>query len=182
MGLDIAGATIVKNASAGVSLNSLVFNSVGQGSSRSIPGYSGYKSGGSTYYGAPTGWEINAANWQSGINLSNGVFTCPVAGWYALGYNGIHKGGSGLPAGYSTFGYSGFMKNGALSYWVHWNQGSASDAVWNTGGASAVFLCAAGDTLALSLNRAPAGTSDAVSQNYGMYPDAHHAVWCKLIG
>ena len=99
MGIDIAGATIVKSGS-GIALNSLVFNSAGQGSANPIPGYVGFKSGGSTYYSAVTGWGINAANWQSGLNLSNGVFTCPVAGYYAMGYNGIHRGGSNIPAGF----------------------------------------------------------------------------------
>ena len=34
----------------------------------------------------------------------------------------------------------------------------------------------------LLINCSPTPTSpDAVSQNYGLYPDAHHAVWCKLV-
>ena len=83
----------------------------------------------------------------------NGVFTCPVAGFYAMGYNGIHRGGSGIPAGFNTYGYAAFAKNGAMSYFVHWNQ--AADTYWNTGGTSALFSCAAGDTLALFVNRPP---------------------------
>jgi hypothetical protein len=116
------------------------------------------------------------------LNPANGVFTCPVAGLYALGYNGIHRGGSNMPAGYNCYGYAGFAKNGALSYFVHWNQ--QANTYWNTGGTSALFQCAAGDTLALFINRppTPAPPNDVYTVNYGMYPDGHHAVWCRLIG
>jgi hypothetical protein len=182
MGLDIGGNTIVKSG-AGIALNSLVFNSAGQGSANPIPGYSGWKNGGN-YYAAVAGWETSNAQWQSGLNTTTGVFTCPVAGLYALGYNGIHNGGSGLPAGKNTYGYSCFAKNGVMSYHTHWNQGNAPpNTVWNTSGTSAVFSCAAGDTLALFVNRSPSPTSpDAVAQNYGLYPTNHHCIWCKLIG
>ena len=183
MGIDIGGAPIVSNA-GGITLNSaLAFNSAGQGSANSIPGYSGAKaSGNGLYYSGVSGWEINSVQWQSGLNTSNGVFTCPVAGIYAIGYNGIHRGGANIPAGYNTYGYSAFAKNGALSYWVHWNMGGTASS-WNTGGTSALFSCQAGDTLALFINRSPTQVApDAQSQNYGMYPDAHHCVWCKLVG
>lgn len=180
MGFDIGGATIVKNASNGVSLNSLVFNSAGQGSTSAIPGYSGWKAG-STYYSATTGWETSGVNWQSSLNTANGIFTCPVAGFYAIGYNSIHNGGQGIPAGLNTYGYSGFARNGVLSYFVHWNMDPRNG--WNTGGTSALFSCAAGDTLALFVNRPPTSSGpDSISQNIGMYPNQHHAVWCKLIG
>ena len=182
MGIDIAGATIVKNVNNGVTFNNaLYFDSVGRGSANSTPGYVAFEVSGSNYYSATTGWVMNTARWQSGLNLSNGVFTCPVAGYYAMGYNGIHRGGSNIPAGFNTYGYAGFAKNGGLSYFVHWNQGTGTS--WNTGGTSALFSCAAGDTLALFVNRSPSPTSpDAVSQNYGLYPDQHHGVWCKLVG
>jgi hypothetical protein len=185
MGIDIGGAAIVKNGGNGVTLNtSLVFNSAGQGSANAVPGYTGWKSGGSTYYSGVSGWEINAAHWQSGLNLTNGVFTCPVAGLYAVGYNGIHKGGSNIPTGYNTYGYAAFAKNGAMSYYVHWNQATvAGNTSWNTGGCSALFSCAAGDTLALFINRSPTSVAgDSQSQNFGLYPDAHSAIWCKLVG
>ena len=184
MGIDIGGSTIVKNASAGISLNSLVFNPSGHGSASTqfAPGYHAWKANAGNYYSAPAGWELNTAQWNSGLNGTNGVFTCPVAGIYAMGYNGIHRGGSGLPAGFNTYGYGGFAKNGALSYFVHWNQ--STDTVWNTGGTSALFSCAAGDTLALFINRppTPAPPADVYSQNYGLYPNTHNYVWCKLVG
>jgi hypothetical protein len=176
MGIDIGGNTIIQSA-GGISLNTLAFNSAGQGSARSIPGYSGWKGTGN-YYAAPSGWETDTAQWQSGLNLANGVFTCPVAGLYAMGYNGIHNGGSNIPSAASnTYGYAGFAKNGALSYYVHWNQ--ETNTYWNTGGTSAVFSCAAGDTLALFVNRPPV---NGVQSGYGLYPASHHCVWCKLIG
>ncbi len=183
MGIDIAGATIVKNVDNGVSLNSLIFNAAGQGTANATPGYLGAKSGAANFYSATTGWEINSTNWQSGLHASNGVFTCPVAGIYAMGYNGIHKGGSGLPAGFNTYGYSAFAKNGVVAYHTHWNQGATGTTVWHSGGCSALFSCAAGDTLALFVNRAPSPAGpDVVSQNYGLYPNEHHAVWCRLVG
>jgi hypothetical protein len=180
MGIDIAGVPIIKNAGAGVTLNSsLVFNSAGQGTANPIPGYTGYKNSGN-YWSAPTGWETNVAQWQSGLNATNGIFTCPVAGYYAMGYNGIHRGASNLPEGYNTYGYSGFGKNGALSYYVHWNMGT--QLVWSTGGVSALFSCAAGDTLALYVNRAPTPLPPNYVDGYGLYPNEHHAIWCKLVG
>lgn len=181
MGIDIAGITIAKNAGSGITLNTaLVFNSAGQGAANAIPGYTGWKNA-ANYWAAPTGWEINVVNWQSGLNTSTGVFTCPVAGYYALGYNGLHRGGSNLPAGYNTYSYSGFGKNGALSYFVHWNM-SGTTNVWDVGGTSALFSCAAGDTLALFISRAPAPLPPQYVDGYGLYPSEHHAVWCKLVG
>jgi hypothetical protein len=182
MGIDIAGATIVKTA--GITLNSLVFDASGRGTANPIPGYNGAKISGSTYYSGASGWEVNSADWQSGLNLSNGVFTCPVTGLYAVGWDGIHRGGSGIPAGYNTYSYGGFAKNGVLSYFVHWNQSQAAGyASWHSGGSAALFNCAAGDWLGLFINRTPSPVGpDCVSQNYGLYPDNHHAVWCKLVG
>lgn len=180
MGIDIAGATIVKTA--GITLNSaLVFDASGRGTANPIPGYSGWLTGGTLYYSAVTGWPINATTWQSGLHPSNGVFTCPVAGLYAMGYNGIHRGGSGIPAGFNTYGYSAFAKNGVVAYHTHWNMGS--NLTWDTGGCSALFSCAAGDTLALFINRAPSPVGpDSQSQNYGLYPSEHQCIWCKLVG
>lgn len=182
MGIDIAGATISTSGS-GISLNStLLFNSSGYGAVANTPGYSGYQASGTFYYAGTSGWLINTANWSSGLNTSTGVFTCPIAGYYAMGYNGIHNGGSSIPSvGFNTFGYSAFAKNGAISYWIHWNL-SANNA-WETTGTSAAFSCAAGDTLALFVNRSPSPlNADTQTYNTGMYPDNHHAVWCKLIG
>src|SRR4029077_1523668 len=180
MSIDIGGATIVKTA--GITLNTaLVFDASGRGSANPLPGYSGWKGGGNQYSGV-SGWEVNVVNWQSGLNTTNGVFTCPVAGIYAMGYNGIHNGGSGIPAGKSTYGYSCFAKNGVMAYHDHWNQ-HTSGTVWHTGGHSATFSCQAGDTLALFLNRSPSPLSpDAQAQNYGMYPTEHHCVWIRLVG
>jgi hypothetical protein len=182
MGIDIAGATIVKTA--GISLNSLVFDASGRGSANPTTGYNGAKNSGSTYYSGVSGWEINSADWQSGLNLTNGVFTCPVAGIYAVGWDGIHNGGSNVPAGQNTYGYGGFAKNGALTYFVHWNMSQAAgSAAWHSGGSAALFNCAAGDTLALFINRAPTSVApNTYAQNLGLYPNEHHCVWCKLVG
>jgi hypothetical protein len=184
MGIDIGGAIIIKNAGDGISLNSLVFNSLGQGAANSIPGYMGYKSGATLYYSGVSGWEINAVNWQSGLNTTNGVFTCPVAGLYAMGYNGLHNGGGGIPAGFNTYGYSAFARNGAMSYHTHWNGATvAGNTAWNSSGTSALFVCAAGDTLALFINRAPSPVGpDSVAKNYGVHPDGYSPTWCKLVG
>jgi hypothetical protein len=183
MGVDMSGVGIYKNGLGGITLHYVAFNSVGQGAAGATPGYMGSQVGGSLFYSAPSGWPINSADWQSGLNLSNGVFTCPVAGYYAMGYNGIHNGGGNIPVGFNTYGYGGFAKNGALAYFVHWNQNGGNTA-WNTGGTSALFSCQAGDTLALFINRppAPAPPADVYTYNYGLYPNTHNYVWCKLVG
>lgn len=181
MGINFGGGGSAITKTAGITLNTLVFNAAGQGTANSTPGYVGWIAGGTYYYSATTGWSINTTPWNSGLNGSTGVFTCPVAGFYALGYNGLHRGGSGIPAGANTYGYSGFAKNGALAYFVHWNMSATN--YWNTGGVSATFKCFAGDTLALFINRSPSPESpNGFSHNYGMHPDWHHCVWCKMVG
>ena len=65
MGIDIAGSTIAKNAST--ASRSIRWSSIPPVKALTvIPGYSGYKSG-STYYSAPSGWEIHSAHWQYGL-------------------------------------------------------------------------------------------------------------------
>ena len=192
MGFDIAGATITGSGS-NVAINSGVnITSASYVVPTVVPGYSGGKSSSGTYgyttncYSvATTGWPINYAYWNSGAlstGPSNiGVFTCPIAGLYAIGFNGIANGGSGIPAAHNTYGYAGFAKNGSLSYWIHWNLSSTNG--WNQGGGSQVFSCAASDTLSLFINMAPAPVSEVgTTYNYGFYPDLHHHVWCVQIG
>ena len=187
MGIDIAGATI-NSSGSGIAMNTnVVFNSSGYGSDLytsstfGLVGYSGWKdiSGDDTYYSATTGWPINSFSYNSGhINASTGVFTCPVAGYYAVGFNGI---ANGSQFSSNNYGYAGFAKNGALSYFIHWNISTGNG--WNQSGGSSVFLCAANDTLAFFINRSPSpATAAAQSSNAGWYPHNHHAIWVKLIG
>ena len=182
MGLNLNGITF-NSVSSGIAISpGVTFNSSGFAYNSDLPGYSGYKDiAGGTYYSAVSGWEINQTSWNGGgLNTTNGVFTCPVAGYYAVGFNGIAQGGSGWDNG-QTYGYAGFAKNGALSYFIHWNLSSGN--AWNQSGGSSVFYCSAGDTLALFINRSPAPTTaSAQTYNRGWYPQNHHAVWCVLIG
>jgi hypothetical protein len=185
MGIDIGGAAIVKTA--GITLNTaLTFDAAGRGNAIDDGvGYSGFQNNGTLYYSLATGWPTNISWWNTGLVGSTGVFTCPVAGVYALGYNGLHRGGSGIPATKNTYGYSAFAKNGVVTYYVHWNQGNAAtpNSHWNASGSSVLFSCAAGDTLALFVNRAPSPVGpDCVSQNLGMYPSSLHAIWCRRVG
>jgi len=189
MGINISGSTI-NSSGSGIAMNTnFVFNSSGQGSDLytsstfGLVGYSGWKdiSGDEVQYSYTTGWPINNFSYNSGhINTSTGVFTCPVAGYYAVGFNGIANGGSWTGSGYG-YGYAGFAKNGALSYWIHFNVSSSNS--WNQAGGSSVFSCAAGDTLAFFINQSPApDTGYTHGYNVGWYPHNHHAIWCKLIG
>lgn len=182
MGLNISGNTIAASG-LGIAINTnFVFNSSGFGSNASLPGMNGNLTGGSRYQSTGSGWVANSINWSSGYNSSTGVFTAPVAGYYAVGFNGIFNGGSGVPAGINTFGYAGFARNGALSYYIHNN---VTGSAWNNGGLASVFYCAAGDTLALYVNQSPTPTSSATfasAYNYGAYPDNHHCMWIVLIG
>lgn len=182
MGININGITL-NSVSSGIEINSdLIFNASGQAYISNLPGYSGWKdiAGNDIFYSAISGWEINGTSWNSGaLNTTNGVFTCPVAGYYAVGFNGIANGGSLWDNG-QTYGYAGFAKNGALSYFIHWNNSSTN--AWNQCGGSSLFQCAAGDTLAFFVNRSPAPVASAQTYNRGWYPHNHHAIWCVLIG
>lgn len=182
MGIDISGLTI-NSVSSGIQINpGITFNSSGYGYNSALPGYSGYKdiAGNDVYYSAVTGWPINVAKWDGGgLNTTNGVFTCPVAGYYAVGFNGIANGGSIVAP--NTAGKAGFAKNGVLSYYIHWNKSGTN--AWSQSGGSSLFQCAVGDTLAFFINRAPAPvTSEAQTYNAGWYPHNHHAIWCVLVG
>jgi hypothetical protein len=183
MGLDIGGSNIL-TAGSGISFNGgLTFNSSGFASMTSVPGYCGYKdiSGNELHYSATTGWPINVAPYTSGhLNTSTGVFTCPVAGYYAIGYNGIGNGGTVGWDNNNSQGYACFAKNGSLTYYSHWNLSSASG--WDQCGMSCIFNCAANDTLAFFINRSPSPVTDAQAYNRGWYPHSHHAIWCILIG
>ena len=191
MGFNIAGATITGSGS-NVAINSgMNITSAGYVVPSVISGYSGMKYSLGTYgyttnyYSvATTGWPINYAYWNSGLSTgpSNiGVFTCPVAGLYAMGFNGIANGGSNIPVGHNTYGYAGFAKNGSLSYYIHWSLSSTNS--WNNSGASQVFSCAASDTLSLFINMTPSPVSEVgATYNYGFYPAEHHHVWCVQIG
>jgi hypothetical protein len=178
MGLDISGSTILA-AGSGLTINSgFSINASGYAAPTNLPGYSGYRSGGSLYYSTGSGWIINGTSWNSiALNTSTGVFTCPVAGFYAVGFNGI-------AIGYGTegsYGYAGFGKNGALSYYIHWNL--ADGNAWQQSGGSSVFNCAVNDTLSFYINQSPSPVATAaITNNRGWYPDNHHAVWCILIG
>jgi hypothetical protein len=183
MGIDINGLTI-SSVSSGIQINpGVTFNSSGFAYNAALPGYSGWKdiSGNDIQYSAVSGWEINATAWSGGgLNTSTGVFTCPVAGYYAVGFNGIANGGSvGWDDG-ATYGYAGFAKNGALSYYIHWNLSSTNG--WNQCGGSSLFQCAANDTLALFINRSPSPAASTQTYNRGWYPHNHHAIWCVLVG
>lgn len=181
MGLNIGGATIATSGT-GISLNNgITFNSSGQAAlSTNLPGYSGWKeiAGNQLQYSTGSGWPINNALWNNGLNTSTGVFTCPVAGYYAVGFNGIANGGSDDS---TTYGYAAFAKNGALSYFIHWNKRNTNG--WQQCGGSSVFSCAVGDTLAFFINQSPAPVvANAPAFNRGWYHSNHHAVWCHLIG
>lgn len=183
MGLDIGGVT-VNSSGSGLQFNpGMTLNSSGFGTVSALPGYSGRKTAAATnwnLFSGTSGWEINSTSWSGGgLNTSTGVFTCPVAGYYAVGFNGIANGGSNWDDG-ASFGYAGFAKNGALSYFIHWNITSGN--AWDNCGGSSVFQCAAGDTLAFFVNRSPSPVYSAQTYNRGWYPDDHHAVWCVLVG
>jgi hypothetical protein len=182
MPLDINGATI-SSVSSGIQMNpGITFNSSGYAYNTDLPGYTGWKdvSGNDTKYADTTGWRINTTCWSGGgLNTSTGVFTCPVAGYYAVGFNGIADGGSGHDDG-GSYGYAGFAKNGSMSYYIHWNL--AGTSTWNQGGGSFLFQCAANDTLTFFVNRSPTPLGSGQTYNRGWNAHGYHAIWCVLVG
>ena len=134
---------------------------------------------GSQYYSLTTGTPT-ATKWTSGqLVAATGVFTAVVPGYYFASYDGIHNGGQNIPSGHNTYGYGGWAKNGALSYFNHWN---VTVSGWNQGGAFAIYYLAAGDTLALFINRSPTSVSESQTYNYGLYPSEHGSFFVILIG
>lgn len=183
MGIDISSLTI-NSANSGIIINpGITFNSLGYASNSALPGYSGYKdiAGNDVLYSPVTGWPINMTKWNGGgLNTTNGVFTCPVAGHYAVGFNGISNGGGTDSVG-NTVGYMGFAKNGVLTYYIHINKAATNG--WQQGGGSSLFKCVVGDTLAFFINRAPSPVGPVTqANNRGWYPHNHHAIWCVLVG
>lgn len=183
MGLNIAGVSITSTAGSGLQISpGMVFANTGYAYVDSVPGYSGWKdiSGNDIYYSAVAGWEINTTAWSGGgLNTTTGVFTCPRSGYYAVGFNGIANAGQFIDAG-TSYGYAGFAKNGALSYYIHWNISSTNS--WQQVGGSSLFECAANDTLAFFVNRSPSPVVGGQTYNRGWWPHNHHAIWCALVG
>ena len=179
MGFDIGGQTIAASGT-GIAFNTnTVFSSGGLSTVTGLPGYNTMNSS-TYYYSTTTGQTSGTAQWTSGqLVNSTGVFTATVAGYYFASYDAIHNGGQGIPAGHNTYGYGGWAKNGALSYFNHWN---ITVSAWNQGGAFAIFYLAVGDTLALFINRSPAPVSEAQTYNYGMYVSEHSCFYVILIG
>lgn len=185
MAIYVGGSTVAASGS-GITLNSgFAFNANGVGAIADLPGFNARNANGASgylgwYSSTGTGWPLGQISWQSG--LSGALFTCPIAGYYAVGYNGIHNGGSftGSPA--TTYGYAAILQNDTIVYWNHWNVSSSN--AWNNGGLCGVLNCAANDTIRMKVNQSPvpfAGASYG-TQNLGLYPDTHHNVWCVLVG
>lgn len=99
-------------------------------------------------------FNTNITNWAtprwnstvdigSNFNVSNGVFTAPIAGyyWFTVGVSGDYKNSS----------YLGFYKNGVTnapySITYEYNAASAGSNFYNSSSLSYVFYMAAGDTM-----------------------------------
>lgn len=176
--IDINGKTITNTGGAlafgGISFNT---NGVANGTTQQ-PGYSGGKNTSDYYQSvANTAWPLNSPVWDSG-HMSNGVFTCPVAGIYLCSAAGIMLGFGAT----STHGYAGFSKNNVNSVYMHWNM--ATTNAWVCGGTAQLFSCAAGDTLRFHVNNSPLqnyNTNSAqgaqTNPGYGWFNQNHHQVF-----
>lgn len=99
-------------------------------------------------------------------NASTGLFTCPVAGKYLVGMNGIAAGqGQGNGA---SHGYFAIMKNGGTYVYSHWSTGG----YWGHVTESCIMDCALGDTISFSINTSPG--PQASPQVNGWYAQGDH--------
>jgi len=166
MGIDIGGvATLTAPGGNTLSLDGTAANVMRVNASgiltRSITPYMrGQISGQAGTYNAGGNPLLVTADVNTGNcwNNANGLWTCPVAGYYMMAWGSI--------AGPVSSGYPHLFKNGGSMHFTHWNCNSS----WHYISISGIILCAASDTLSfrtISYNPATAGVHG--NGNHSMY-------------
>lgn len=164
MGLNIGGSATITSPGTTLSVDGasqwMAVNASGIVTRPQAPYMRGQISGQISVYNAGGGPllvvpDVNRGNcWNS----ANGIWTCPVAGYYMMTWGAI--------AGPQSSGYPGLMKNGANYHYTHWNHVGN----WHFIALSSAIQCAAGDTLyfyIFSQNPSTAGVHG--NGNHAMY-------------
>jgi hypothetical protein len=152
MGIDVNGIALSSSSGTTLSINNgatswMNVNTNGIVTRPQTPYMTAILNGQATFYSAnPVTFGTVNANVGNCWNNSTGTWTCPVAGYYLVIMGGI-AGGSGSGSGYS-YGYPYIYKNGATYTFTHWNNYGG----WDQCNLHAVVLCAANDTITMSIN------------------------------
>ena len=154
------------DASSGVGLERMRIDASGRVSTPYQPMFSGRKNS-SGYTGI---WICNETTINRGnhYNTSTGYFTCPVAGAYAVFFQGIGAANAG-------YGYARILVNGVdVGMYTHYSVTTYDTSRWGNPNVNGVVSCSVNDTIAVSVS--------VSAGNTGIYPFQHNTMSIIYLG